>query len=109
MSFAEKQGVPLSKLAIASTPKGDYLAATQIVRGRLATEILEKILPEAIHEISWPRSMYWTGAHSPRFIRPIRWIVALLDGKVVPCSFAERARGAIIRMAIAFSASAASR
>jgi len=33
--------------------------------------------------------MYWAGAQSPRFIRPIRWIVALLDGKVIPCSFAE--------------------
>jgi glycyl-tRNA synthetase beta chain len=50
-------------------------------------------LPQAIHEISWPRSMYWTGAHAPRFIRPIRWIVALLDGKVVPFSFAGVAAG----------------
>ncbi len=32
--------------------------------------------------------MYWTGAHGPRFIRPIRWIVAILNGKVVPFSFA---------------------
>jgi glycyl-tRNA synthetase beta chain len=88
MSFAEKQGVPLSKLSIIHTPKGEYLAVTQTVRGRLATEILEKVLPEVIHEIAWPRSMYWGGAQSPRFIRPIRWIVALLDGKVVPCSFA---------------------
>ena len=32
--------------------------------------------------------MYWTGARGPRFIRPIRWIVALLDGKVIPFSFA---------------------
>src|SRR5580692_7753812 len=32
--------------------------------------------------------MYWTGAHGPRFIRPIRWIVAILTGKVVPFSFA---------------------
>jgi glycyl-tRNA synthetase beta chain len=89
MSFAEKQGVPVSKLSIVATPKGEYLAVTQTVRGRPATEILEKVLPEAIHEIAWPRSMYWGGAHSPRFIRPIRWIVALLDGKVIPCSFAD--------------------
>ncbi len=33
--------------------------------------------------------MYWTGAKGVRFIRPIRWIVALLDGKVVPVSFAD--------------------
>ena len=89
LSFAEKQGVPLSKLSIVSTPKGEYLAVKQTEYGRPATEILAKALPEAIREIGWPRSMYWTGADSPRFIRPIRWIVALLDDKVIPFSFAE--------------------
>jgi glycyl-tRNA synthetase beta chain len=88
MSFAEKQGIPVSKLSIVNTPKGEYLAAKQIVIGRPATKILEEVLPQAIQEISWPRSMYWTGAHGPRFIRPIRWIVALLEGKTVPFTFA---------------------
>jgi glycyl-tRNA synthetase beta chain len=88
MSFAEKQGIPVSKLTIVNTPKGEYLAAKQMIKGRFATEILAEILPQVIQEISWPRSMYWTGAHGPRFIRPIRWIVALLAGKVVPFSFA---------------------
>lgn len=88
VSFAEKQEIPLSKLTIINTPKGEYVAAVQITRGRLAQEILSEFLPHAIREISWPRSMYWTGAHGPRFIRPIRWIIALLDGKVVKFSFA---------------------
>lgn len=88
MSFAEKQGIPLSKLSVVNTPKGEYLAAKHVIPGKPAAEILAKDLPEAIHEISWPRSMYWTTADSPRFIRPIRWIVALLDGKVVPFTFA---------------------
>jgi glycyl-tRNA synthetase beta chain len=89
ISFAEKQGVPVSKLTIISTPKGEYVASKEVVLGKPATEILSTIVPEAIHEISWPRSMIWTGGQGPRFIRPIRWIVALLDGKVVPCSFAD--------------------
>ncbi len=89
LSFAEKQGIPVSKLSIVSTPKGEYVAAKQLVRGRTAAEILKDVLPEAIREISWPRSMIWMGAQSPRFIRPIRWIVALLDGKVVPFSYAD--------------------
>jgi len=89
MSFAEKQGVPLSKLTIVNTPKGEYLAVKQTVLGRPAAEILAKALPEAIHEIAWPRSMYWAESDSPRFIRPIRWIVALLDNKVIPFSFAD--------------------
>ncbi len=88
VSFAEKQGIPLSKLSIVNTPKGEYVAAVQVTRGRAAAEILGEILPQAIREISWPRSMYWTGAHGPRFIRPVRWIVAVLDGKVIPFSFA---------------------
>jgi glycyl-tRNA synthetase beta chain len=89
MSFAEKQGIPVSKLSIVNTPKGDYLAAKQIVIGKPAAEILATVLPQAIREISWPRSMYWVKADSPRFIRPIRWIVALLGGRVVPFSFAD--------------------
>jgi glycyl-tRNA synthetase beta chain len=88
MSFAEKQGIPVSKLSIITTPKGEYVVARQIVIGKPAAEILAEILPQAIQEISWPRSMYWMGAHGPRFIRPIRWIVALLDGKAVPFSYA---------------------
>jgi glycyl-tRNA synthetase beta chain len=93
MSFAEKQGIPVSKLAIVNTPKGEYLSATQVIEGRPAGKILSEILPQIIQEIGWPRSMYWTGAHGPRFIRPIRWIVALLAGKVVPFSFAGVAAG----------------
>jgi glycyl-tRNA synthetase beta chain len=88
MSFAEKQGIPVSKLSIVNTPKGEYLAAKQIVIGRPAAEILAAVLPQAIQEIVWPRSMYWTRSESPRFIRPIRWIVALLEGRIVPFSFA---------------------
>ncbi|MGA2720725.1 MAG: glycine--tRNA ligase subunit beta, partial [Candidatus Acidiferrales bacterium] len=89
ISFAEKQGVPLSQISIVNTPKGECLAVKQTVVGKPAAQVLEKILPQVIGEITWPRSMYWTGAKGSRFIRPIRWIVALLDGKVIPVSFAE--------------------
>src|ERR1700732_3377550 len=79
MSFAEKQGIPVSKLSVVNTPKGEYVAAKQIIEGRLASKVLTEFLPQVIQEITWPRSMYWTGAHGPRFIRPIRWIVAILN------------------------------
>jgi glycyl-tRNA synthetase beta chain len=88
MSFAEKQGVPVSKLIFVNTPRGECLATKQVVIGQAAARILEKVLPEAIREISWPRSMYWLGAQSARFIRPIRWIVAVLDHRVITVSFA---------------------
>ncbi|HTU34984.1 MAG TPA: glycine--tRNA ligase subunit beta [Candidatus Acidoferrum sp.] len=88
VSFAEKQGIPLSKLTTVNTPKGEYVVAVQVIQGRPAAEILSEFLPQAIREVSWPRSMYWTGARGPRFIRPVRWIVALLDGRVIKFSFA---------------------
>ena len=89
LSFAERQEVPVSSLVVTETPKGPYLAVRKVVVGEPASRILERVLPEVIREISWPRSMYWTGVRGARFIRPIRWIVALLDGKVIPCSYAE--------------------
>ncbi|MGH9716029.1 MAG: glycine--tRNA ligase subunit beta [Candidatus Acidiferrales bacterium] len=89
LSFSEKQSVPTEKLLVISTPKGEYLAARQSIAGEPARAVLARALPECIRELSWPRSMYWTTADSPRFIRPIRWIVALLDGVVVPFVFAD--------------------
>lgn len=89
LSFSEKQSIPVEKLLIVSTPKGEYLAARQSIAGEPAAQVLARLLPECIREISWPRSMYWTTADSPRFIRPIRWIVAVLDGATVPFSIAE--------------------
>ncbi len=88
-SFAAKQGISVSKLHTVATPRGEYLAARHIVRGRPAAEILAEVLPRAIGEISWPRTMYWTGGSGARFIRPVRWIVALLGGKPIRFEFAD--------------------
>jgi len=82
-SFAEKQGVALEKLYLVDTPRGECLAAKKITHGRAAQDILAEVLPQAISQIPWPRTMYWTGIAGLHFIRPVRWIVALLDGKVV--------------------------
>jgi glycyl-tRNA synthetase beta chain len=87
VSFAEKQGIPLARLQVVQTPRGEYLAAKQIIRGREAREILAEILPQALRELSFPRSMYWTGKAGARFVRPVRWVVALIGGKVVPVEF----------------------
>ena len=89
LSFAEKQDIPVSQLTVVDTPKGPYLAVEKVIVGETAEKILTRVLPEVIREISWPRSMYWTGVRGARFIRPIRWIVAQLGGKVVPCEYAE--------------------
>ena len=92
-SFASRQGVAVSKLYTVKTTRGEYIAVKQTVRGRPAEEILANVLPRAITEIPWPRSMYWAGAAGPRFIRPVRWIVALLGGKPLPFDFGGVAPG----------------
>ncbi|MGA2422095.1 MAG: glycine--tRNA ligase subunit beta, partial [Candidatus Acidiferrum sp.] len=86
-SFAEKQGLPLKDIYTVQTPKGEYLAAKNIKRGRTAEQILNEILPRVIHDLTWPRSMTWTGLDGARFIRPIRWIVGVLDGKPLKFSY----------------------
>ena len=88
VSFAEKQGIALHDVYFVQTPKGEYLAAKQVKRGRTAEQILCEILPRAIHDLYWPKTMTWTGLDGARFIRPIRWLVALFDGKPLKFSFA---------------------
>ncbi len=92
-SFAQKMNVPVDELVTIATPKGEYLSAKQVILGKPATEILEEILPRTVAEIPWTRSMYWTGASGLRFIRPIRWVVATLDGKPLRFTLGDAATG----------------
>src|SRR5262249_44465281 len=87
VSFAEKQGIRLVDVYTVQTPKGEYLAAKQTKRGRTSEQILTEILPRAIHDLTWPRSMTWTGLDGARFIRPIRWIVAILGAKPLKITY----------------------
>jgi glycyl-tRNA synthetase beta chain len=97
LSFAEKQRVHVNDLYLVKTPKGEYLAAKQVKAGRSAEQILAGILPRAIHDLTWPRSMTWTSLDGPRFIRPIRWVVAVLDGKPMKLTVAGIAATNITR------------
>src|SRR5215468_2756119 len=93
VSFAERQGVPLPQVYLVQTPKGEYLAAKVVKRGRTAHELLLEILPRVIHDLPWPRTMTWTGLSGARFIRPIRWLVGVLDGKPLKFAFGGLAAG----------------
>lgn len=97
VSFAEKQGVALHQLHAVQTAKGEFIAAKIIKRGRTSHELLFEILPRVIHDIPWPKTMTWTGLKGARFIRPIRWIVALLDGKPLKFSFGGVTAGDVTR------------
>ncbi len=92
-SFAQKMNLPVGKLTTISTAKGEYLSAKQVNLGRPAKEILEEVLPRAVAEITWPRSMYWTTADGLRFIRPIRWVVAILGGKPLQFQLGDAVAG----------------
>lgn len=96
-SFAEKQGVPLSEIYFIHTPRGEYLAARQVKAGRATADVLAELLPRAIHDFSWPRSMTWTGQSGARFIRPIRWLVAVLEGRAIKFSFGGVVSGDVTR------------
>jgi glycyl-tRNA synthetase beta chain len=93
--FARKQGVRSEDLAVESTPKGEYYVFTKKVTGRAIKEILAESLPGIISQIYFPKTMYWTGKNGPRFIRPIRWLVALLGDEVVPFELAGVRSGSL--------------
>ena len=97
LSFAEKQRVHVNDLYLLQTPKGEYLAAKQVKLGRTAEHILAAVLPRAVHDLTWPRSMTWTGLDGARFIRPVRWVVAVLDGKPLKLSVAGISAGRTTR------------
>jgi len=86
--FARKQGAELKDLKPFKTPKGEYYSYRRKVQGRQTVEILGEALPDLILKIHFPKTMYWTGKGGPRFIRPIRWIVALFGSRVVPFELA---------------------
>ena len=87
-AFAKKAGVALDELMPISTAKGEYASATLKRPGRTAIEILTESLPKELAALNWPKSMYWRAGKPERFVRPIKWIVALLDDVIVPVEFA---------------------
>ena len=85
-AFAKKVNTDVARLERITTSKGDYLAAKVVNKGRRAPDLLAELLPKEVASIYWPKSMYWR-ARNERFVRPVRWLVALLDSEVVPLEF----------------------
>ena len=85
-AFAKKTGVQVSDLKRITTSKGEYLAASVTKKGRSASQILAENLPKELSSIYWPKNMYWRKP-TERFVRPVRWLVAMLDGETIPLEF----------------------
>src|SRR6202022_665246 len=86
--FAKKMGAKPEDLGVQSTAKGEYLSYLKRTEGRTAKTILSESLRDVILKIYFPKTMYWNGKGTERFIRPIRWVVALLGYDVVPFGIA---------------------
>jgi glycyl-tRNA synthetase beta chain len=93
--FAKKQGIKPEDLSTETTAKGEYYFFLKKIPGRLTKDILAEGLPNVITQIYFPKTMYWAGKNGPRFIRPIRWIVAMLGDEIVPFELAGVRSGAL--------------
>ncbi|MCB8931903.1 MAG: glycine--tRNA ligase subunit beta [Chthonomonadaceae bacterium] len=76
--------------------EGDYVWVTKTLEGRPTAEVLSELLPDAIRALTFEKSMRW-GESRMRFARPIRWILAVFDGEVVPFSIEGVEAGATSR------------
>jgi glycyl-tRNA synthetase beta chain len=87
VGFAAGQGITVEQLQVRQTPKGEYLFAVKQDKGQVVTAVLTQALPHLLATLSFPKAMHWnqTGV---RFARPVRWLVALCSGKVLPIQFA---------------------
>jgi glycyl-tRNA synthetase beta chain len=87
--FARKHGVTSADLERVETPKGTYLAFRNKVRGKAAVDVLPDVLAGLLRDLAFPKQMHWDAALDDGrgellFGRPIRWIVFLYGGRVVP-------------------------
>jgi glycyl-tRNA synthetase beta chain len=87
LGFAKSQGIEVGQLEHVETDKGLRLGFTRHIPGRPAGEVLAELLPRLATAIPFPKTMRW-GSQKVRFARPIHWLLALLDGQVIPCELA---------------------
>jgi glycyl-tRNA synthetase beta chain len=97
VAFAKKAGVDVVALKTVTTPKGEYLAATQVKAGREAAEVIAEELPKELAGIYWAKNMVWRAGRPERFVRPVRWMMALLGEVVVPVEFGGKRAGKTTR------------
>src|SRR6478672_1407607 len=99
LGFAKKQGVPFDQLTRQKTAKGEYLAFQKHVRGRSAVDTLPSLMTGILRDLAFPKQMHWDatlddGRGELLFGRPIRWLLFLYGGRVVPFTIGRAANAA---------------
>ena len=96
LGFAKKQGVEFEALGRKQTPKGEYLVYNKHVRGRSAVDALPELMTGVLRSLAFPKQMHWDatlddGRGELLFGRPIRWLLFLYGGRVVPFTIGRAA------------------
>lgn len=85
--FARAQGVPLDRLKVVPTDRGEYLAVEREEGGQPAVDVLPPLLQRLVAALVFAKQMRWEQG-PVRFSRPIRWVVALIDDQILPLTVA---------------------
>jgi len=96
LGFAKKQGVEFDQITRQQTPKGEYLAFNKRTRGKSAVDTLPDVLTALLRDLQFPKQMNWDarledGKENLVFGRPIRWLLFLYGGRVVPFTIGRSA------------------
>src|SRR5687768_10141916 len=96
LGFARKQGIEFDQLTRVQTAKGEYLAFNRRVRGKSAVDALPELMTALLRDLTFPKQMNWDaqlddGRGTFLFGRPIRWLLFLYGGRVVPFTIGRTA------------------
>ena len=92
IGFARGKGLDVTDLVV----EDGYIYAETKTAGVPAKDIVSEMLPQLITGLNFPKSMHW-GDLDAKFVRPVRWLVALLDEEVIPVEFATVQSGNVTR------------
>lgn len=92
MGFARSKGLAVEDLKVVETARGEYLMAVENVKGQDTIDLLPEVLAKLVREMPFPKSMRW-GKGNMTFARPIQWLVALLNGKLIDLTIDQTTAG----------------
>ena len=103
LGFARKLGADFDALVQVDTPRGKYLSYPRRIRGRATVDVLPDVLAKLLRDLTFPKQMHWDaqledGKGNFVFGRPIRWLLFLYGGRVVPFTIARSANASSPRV-----------